>query len=101
MNTSQKLQIKVFGDKAKQITSGQIFVATLDSVEGHAVVALNPEEKPEWYQSIENLRQLAAFIQDKDGATALDTAEFLEKPWHWKEEWDECQKEEMFKVLKI
>lgn len=43
----------------------------------------------EWYQSIENLRQLAAFIQDKDGATALDTAEFLEKPWKWNEEWDE------------
>ena len=40
----------------------------------------------EWYESIENLRQLAAYIQDKDGATALDTAEFLEKPWKWQDE---------------
>ena len=34
--------IKVFGEKAKDIESGQIFRARLDSVEGRDVVILEP-----------------------------------------------------------
>ncbi len=41
----------------------------------------------EWYESISNLTTLAKAIQDKDGTAALDTAEFLEKPWKWALEW--------------
>ena len=37
---SKKLEIKVFGEKAEQITEGQTFVATLGSVEGRTVVTL-------------------------------------------------------------
>ncbi len=39
-----KLEIKVFGEKAKRITEGQTFVATLGSVEGHDVITLRPTE---------------------------------------------------------
>ncbi len=42
MNTN--LEIKVFGKTAKQITDGQTFVATLDSVEGHTVVTLHSRD---------------------------------------------------------
>ena len=34
--------IKVFGDKAKKIQSGQIFIARLDSVEGRDIAILEP-----------------------------------------------------------
>ncbi len=37
--------IKVFGDKAKQIKEGDEFVASVGSVEGHTVVTLKPKEK--------------------------------------------------------
>jgi len=40
MNTSQKLQIKVFGDDAKAISEGDSFLATVTSVEGRKVVIL-------------------------------------------------------------
>ena len=36
----EKLEIKVFGDKAKQISEGQQFTATVGSVEGRTVVTL-------------------------------------------------------------
>lgn len=45
-----------------------------------------------WWLSTENLRQLASFIQDRDGGyDSLDTAYFLEKPWKWEEDWNEYQ----------
>ena len=34
--------IKVFGEKAKDIESGQIFIARLDSVEGRDIAILEP-----------------------------------------------------------
>ena len=34
--------IKVFGDEAKNISSGQIFIARLDSVEGRDIAILEP-----------------------------------------------------------
>jgi len=37
------LEIKVFGDKAKQITEGQKFIARIGSVEGRTVVTLMEE----------------------------------------------------------
>ena len=35
-------EIKVYGDEAKAITKGQIFVATVENVEGRDVVTLKP-----------------------------------------------------------
>ena len=40
--SNEKLEIKVFGDKAKQISEGQNFIATVGSVEGRTVVTLTP-----------------------------------------------------------
>ena len=37
-------QIKVFGETAKEITDGQIFIASVKSVEGKMVVSLTPKE---------------------------------------------------------
>lgn len=37
-----KEQIKVFGEKAKEIQEGQIFRAIKDSVEGRDIVILEP-----------------------------------------------------------
>ena len=34
--------IKVFGSQAKEIREGQIFIASVDSVEGRTVVTLTP-----------------------------------------------------------
>lgn len=34
--------IKVFGEKAKEIENGQVFIARLDSVEGRDIVILEP-----------------------------------------------------------
>ena len=39
------MEIKVFGEKAKQIENGQIFKARLDSVEGRDIVILEPVVK--------------------------------------------------------
>ena len=36
------MQIKVFGEKAKEIEEGQIFIAKVSSVEGRDVVTLEP-----------------------------------------------------------
>ncbi len=41
---NETLEIKVFGDKAKQISDGQHFIATVGSVEGHTVVTLTLEQ---------------------------------------------------------
>lgn len=38
------MQLKIYGQDAKQITEGQIFIASVGSVEGHTVVTLTPEE---------------------------------------------------------
>ncbi len=43
-------KIKVFGDKAKAIESGQLFQAEIGSVEGHTVVTLSPIEVEEVVQ---------------------------------------------------
>jgi len=40
MNTSQKLQIKVFGEDAKAINEGDSFLAKVTAVEGRTVVIL-------------------------------------------------------------
>jgi len=40
-----KREIKVFSNKAKQIKEGDIFIASVGSVEGHCVVTLIPKEK--------------------------------------------------------
>ncbi|UVF62313.1 hypothetical protein [Nitrososphaeria virus YSH_462411] len=37
------MEIKVFGNDAKQIEEGQIFIARKDSVEGRDVVILEPK----------------------------------------------------------
>ena len=37
-------QIKVFGETAKEITEGQIFIASVDSVEGRTVVTLESKD---------------------------------------------------------
>jgi hypothetical protein len=38
--TKQNLKIKVFGEQARNMKEGQVFVAKLDSVEGHPVAIL-------------------------------------------------------------
>lgn len=43
MNTTRP--IKVFGDKAKQIHEGDVFIASVGSVEGHTVVTLIPKDE--------------------------------------------------------
>ena len=37
------MTIKVFGDKAKEIHEGDIFIASVGSVEGRTVVTLKPK----------------------------------------------------------
>jgi tryptophan synthase alpha subunit len=44
---SNQLKIKVFGDEARQIKEGQIFIANVDSVEGRPVVSLVSPSSPE------------------------------------------------------
>lgn len=58
----------------------------------------------EWYSSIENLRDLASFIIDRDGE--IDTVDFLEKPWKWDTEWKkmnatQTQEESLERLAKI
>ena len=36
------MQIKVFGEKAKEIEEGQVFIAKVSSVEGRDVIILEP-----------------------------------------------------------
>lgn len=36
------MQIKVFGEKAKEIEEGQVFIAKISSVEGRDVIILEP-----------------------------------------------------------
>lgn len=36
------MQIKVFGEKAREIESGQVFIAKVKSIEGRDVVVLEP-----------------------------------------------------------
>ena len=38
--SEKTLEIKVFGDDAKQISDGQHFIATISSVEGHTIATL-------------------------------------------------------------
>jgi len=38
-----KREIKVFGEKANQIHEGDIFIASVGSVEGRTVVTLKPK----------------------------------------------------------
>lgn len=50
-----RLEIKVFGEQTKQITEGDIFIASVDSVEGRTVVTLSPKKTPEqiiWERSM-------------------------------------------------
>ncbi len=58
-----------------------------------------------WYNNHENLVELATYLNTKgDLSSADDMLYFFEKPWKWELEWNEyqnIQKEEMFKVLKI
>ena len=42
-----------------------------------------------WYESMENLENLARYVIDKDGE--IDTVYFLAKPWKWENEWEEYQ----------
>ena len=42
-NNTNHIEVKVFGDKAKRITEGSKFIATVDSVEGQTVVTLTSE----------------------------------------------------------
>ncbi len=37
------MQLKIYGDKAKQIKEGQIFIAKITSIEGRTVVILEAE----------------------------------------------------------
>lgn len=80
MNTSQKLQIKVFGDKAKAINEDDIFIASVGDVEGRIVVTLKPkgelmvisEQQIKWLHkaagicrgSYENARHIQSWIID-------------------------------------
>ena len=43
-------QIKVFGDKAKAIKEGQLFVASIGNVEGCVVVTLVPVEETDYFE---------------------------------------------------
>ena len=43
----------------------------------------------EWDDNLKNLRNLAEYIIDRDGE--IDTVHFLEKPWHYHDDWDEYQ----------
>lgn len=45
----------------------------------------------EWYDSRENLANLARYIIDENGSESLDVVYFLEKPWKWTEEWNQYQ----------
>ncbi len=36
-------EIKVFGNKAKEIHEGDVYIASVGSVEGHCVVTLKPK----------------------------------------------------------
>ena len=50
--TTETLQIKIYGDTAKQIKEGNMFIATLDSVEGHGKVTLALVEKDVWIYKV-------------------------------------------------
>ncbi len=39
----RKNEIKVFGDKAREIHEGDVFIASVGSVEGRTVVTLKPK----------------------------------------------------------
>ena len=50
-------QIKIFGDKAKAIKEGQLFVASIDDVEGHTVVTLVPAEETDYFERMDHPEQ--------------------------------------------
>ena len=41
---TETLQIKIYGDTAKQIKEGQVFTAKIGDVEGRTVVTLESED---------------------------------------------------------
>ena len=68
MNT-QTLQIKVFGDEAKAVKKGDIFIPYFDSVEGHDVVTLVrnnsiPELLDKYDHSSISLDQIIKYLRD-------------------------------------
>jgi len=50
--------IKIFGEDAKNIRQGDVFIATIFNVEGRTVVTLIPKEKYIDSQAIENTQGL-------------------------------------------
>ncbi len=40
------LQIKIYGGDAKEITEGQVFTASIESIEGRTVVTLTSKDDP-------------------------------------------------------
>lgn len=48
------------------------------------IVAKKPIQ-PKWYESIENLCNLAKELKDED--PEFDVIYFMEKPWKWNQEW--------------
>ena len=45
--TKQSLKIKVFGEQARNMREGQVFIAKVTSVEGHPVVILESADSAE------------------------------------------------------
>ena len=43
---TEALQIKIYGDDAKKIIEGQVFTASIESVEGRTVVTLTSKDDP-------------------------------------------------------
>ena len=50
--------MKIYGEEAKNIKQGDVFIATIFSVEGKTVVELIPKEKYIESQAIENTQGL-------------------------------------------
>ena len=51
-----------------------------------------PPTDTKWFEIHENLVSLAEYLADH-GSTAHELVSFIEKPWHYEDEWNEYQAE--------